>query len=133
MQLSILKNKKGFTKLFLTNFEKSHEWYFRKTIQDAKREHDDAFWATDFDNVASQPHMINNSPYYLENGHETDQEKKLKDQELYYSSNFENLAENFTYSVPLYDSTINSAFFHLRKRSRKLCLNKVGQNKFQNG
>ena len=102
----------------------SHVSKVRKFLQETKEEHDSLFWETDFSNVASQPYLINESPYFLGNG-DTDQENSLRDQSLTSNSCFDNLAENFTYSAPMSDPKLKSTFYFLRKRTRKLCQNTV--------
>ena len=97
---------------------------FRKFLKETKEEHDKHFWETDFSNVASQPYLINESPYFLGNG-DTEQEKCLRNQSLFFNSYFDNLAENFTYSAPISDPKLRNLFYFLRKRTRKLCQNTV--------
>ena len=93
---------------------------FRKTIQNLKEEHDQNYWATDFDNISLQPFLINDSPYFLGDG-TTEQENKIKSNYNYFNSHFDNLAENFSVN----NTKVKDAFFHLRKRTRKLCQNTV--------
>ena len=99
-------------------------YLFRKLLKKGKEDHDETFWVFNLENIGLQPQKINSSPYLLGDG-TTEQEEKIATNTIHFNSRFDNLAHNITHTVPLQSVDTNKLFFFLRKRTQKLCQNKV--------
>ena len=84
-----------------------------------KKEHDEIYWSTNFDDI-NLSFKTNNLPYNNSSNNVIKQQTIAKSIS-YYDAIYDNLAENFTHNAPLNNPQINKAYFFLHERTKKLC------------